>query len=91
MMKKIVLKYVKEVQEERLDKLNIELKLTDVVVNSIAKEGLDKQLGARPVKDLIEYKIIDQLTDLVLFGNLKNLKTKKTVTIEKDGDNFIIK
>ena len=91
MMKKIVLKYVKEVQEERLDKLNIELKLTDEVVNSIAKEGLDKQLGARPVKDLIEYKIIDQLTDLVLFGNLKNLKTKKTVTIEKDGDNFIIK
>ena len=91
MMKKIVLKYVKEVQEERLDKLNIQVKLTDDVVDSIAKDGLAKQLGARPVKDLIEYKIIDQLTDLVLFGALKNLKAKKTVTVEKQGDNFVIK
>lgn len=34
------------------------------------------------MKDYIESKIIDPLTDLILFGDLKNLKKEKIVSVE---------
>lgn len=80
-MTQIVNKYVAEIQETRLNKLKIKLELSDEVVGYLAKMGLEKNLGARPVKDYIESKIIDELTDEVLFGKLKNLNEFKTVKI----------
>lgn len=80
-LEKIVHKYVSEVQRERLDKLNIELKLSKDAVNKLVEVGLSKQLGARPIKEEVENKVIEQLTDQVLFGNLKGLKAKKVVTV----------
>lgn len=90
-MTQIVNKYVAEIQETRLNKLKIKLELSDEVVNYLAKMGLEKNLGARPVKDYIESKIIDELTDEVLFGKLKNLNEFKTVKIILKEDKIHLK
>lgn len=91
-LNKIVNKYIKEVQVERLNKLNIELKLSPKAVSRLVSIGLTKQLGARPIKDEVENKIIDQLSELVLFGKLKGLKKMTTVDVDLDkNNNFILK
>jgi ATP-dependent Clp protease ATP-binding subunit ClpA len=90
-MNKIVDKYIHEIQEERLDKLNVKLVLSAEVKDKIAKVGLSKNLGARPVKDYIENDIIDPLTTLILFGPLKGIKKQKEVKIVLENDKIILK
>lgn len=91
-LNKIVNKYIKEVQIERLNKLNISLELSSKVVDKLVSLGLTKQLGARPIREEVESKIIDQLTELVLFGKLKGLKKMTTVTVDLDKNgNFSLK
>lgn len=89
MMVKIVHKYVAEIQEERLTKIKIKLELSDAVAQYLAGIGISKNLGARPIKDLIESQVIDPLTDLILFGKLKNLSRNKTVKVDMDENNEI--
>ena len=79
LLKKIVDKHLAEVQKERLDKLHVKLTITDQVREKIAQFGLDKQLGARPVRDHFEDQIVEQLKDLILFGELKGLKKDRQV------------
>jgi ATP-dependent Clp protease ATP-binding subunit ClpA len=80
-MEKIVVKNLNEIQKERLDKLNIKLDLDKETIERIAQIGEEKQLGARPVKEFMENEIMEPLTDMVLFGKLKNLKTMTTVKV----------
>ena len=84
LMIRIVKKYIEEIQEERLNKLKIKLKLSSDVQDKIAELGLSRNLGARPVKDFIENEIVEPLSDLILFGNLKGLKREKTVQVVLD-------
>lgn len=90
-MKQIVNKYVQEIQEARLNKLKIKLELAPEVVDKLADLGISRNLGARPVKDYIESKIIDNLTDEVLFGKLKKLKKEKVVTAVLVDDKITLK
>lgn len=85
-LKLIINKYINEIQLERLNKLNIQLKLENPVVDKIANIGLEKGLGARPIKEFIESSIIDNLTDEVLFGKLKNLHKKTDVLVVLEDD-----
>jgi ATP-dependent Clp protease ATP-binding subunit ClpA len=89
-LEKIVLKYMKEVQIERLDKIKVKLSLSKEALNQLIELGLSKQLGARPIKDAIEDKIIEQLTPLVLFGKLKGLKSEKEVLVKYKDSKFIL-
>lgn len=88
---KIVYKYVSDIQKDRLDKLKIKLDLSTEVANKISELGLKKDLGARPIKDYIENQIVEPLTDLVLFGKLKNLTKEKIVKVVLDGDQIKLK
>lgn len=81
-MKQIVMKYINEIQEERLNSKKIELVLSDEAVSFLAQKGLDKDLGARPVKDFIESHIMDELSDEILFGKLKNINKIKKVKVD---------
>jgi ATP-dependent Clp protease ATP-binding subunit ClpA len=89
-MDQIVLKYIREIQLERLDKLKIKLELSDKAISKLSEIGLSKNLGARPVKDAIESQVIDPLTDLVLFGKLKKLSHVKTVEVDFVSDKFVL-
>jgi ATP-dependent Clp protease ATP-binding subunit ClpA len=91
MMARIVDKFVTDIQVERLDKLKLKLVLTSQAKDKLIQLGLNKKLGARPVKDEMENSIIDPLTDLVLFGSLKNNKKEKIVKVDVSSDAFVLK
>lgn len=89
-LEKIVLKYIDEIQKERLDKLHIKLSLSKEALNQLVELGLSKQLGARPIKDSIENNIVEQLTPLVLFGKLKGLKQTEEISVQFKDSKFIL-
>ena len=66
----IVKKFIKELNT-KLAARKIKLKLTKEVVKYLAEKGFDPQLGARPMKRLIQKEIKDPLADEILFGKLK--------------------
>lgn len=88
---KIVHKYLEDIQKDRLNKLKIKLDLSPEAAEKIAELGIKKNLGARPIKDYIENEIVEPLTDLILFGKLKNLSKEKNVKIILDGDKIKLK
>lgn len=72
-------KIVQEIVEKFISQLNKELKgkkitlhVSDEALRHIAKEGYDKELGARPLERYIQEHIQNRLTDEILFGNLTN-------------------
>ena len=67
----IVDKFLTKLQAQ-LDKRNVEIGLSKKVINWIAKNGYDKEMGARPMERFISQNIKKPLVDKLLFGNLKS-------------------
>ena len=51
---------------KRLDEKSIELKLMPAVYDYLAKEGYNPQYGARPLKRLIQTKILTPVANLLI-------------------------
>ena len=83
-VKQIVGLQITDVKKRLLDK-NINLKITDAVIDFLAKEGYDPHYGARPVKRVIQNRILNQLAKLII---TKNLSSNDTVTVNVKGKNF---
>ena len=56
---------------ERLAKKKIMMKITERVRDFIAKKGFDNNLGARPLKRVIQKKILDPLSLKIVSGEIK--------------------
>ena len=69
-----VLKRVKEAH-------GIHLKITDELLEFLAKKGYDKKYGARGIRRAVEHNVEDLLAEEFLRGKLKN---NKTITIKED-------
>ena len=54
----------------RLNEQNIKISFSDDVINQLVKEGYNEKYGARPLKRLIETKIGDKISELILDGEL---------------------
>ena len=67
----IVDKFLTKLQAQ-LDKRNVEIVVTKAVINWIADNGYDKEMGARPMERFISKNIKKPLVDKLLFGNLKS-------------------
>jgi ATP-dependent Clp protease ATP-binding subunit ClpA len=67
----IVDKFLTKLQAQ-LDKRNVEIIVSDNVINWIADNGYDKEMGARPMERFISKNIKKPLVDKLLFGNLKS-------------------
>jgi len=65
----IVDKFLTKLQAQ-LDARNVELIYSKKVLNWIAENGYNKEMGARPMERFITNKIKKPLVDKVLFGNL---------------------
>jgi len=65
----IVDKFLTKLQAQ-LDARNVELIYSKKVLNWIAKNGYNKEMGARPMERFITNKIKKPLVDKVLFGEL---------------------
>ena len=67
----IVDKFLTKLQAQ-LDKRNVEIQVTKKVIEWIADNGYDKEMGARPMERFISQNIKKPLVDKLLFGNLKS-------------------
>jgi len=83
----IVDKFLTKLQAQ-LDKRNVEIVVSNKVVNWIAENGYDKEMGARPMERFISQNIKKPLVDKLLFGNLKGGGLIK-VDIEKGELKFL--
>lgn len=68
----------------RMKENNIEIKIDKSVKELIAKEGIDKAYGARPLRRTIQSKLEDKLAEAILDGKLK-VGVKATIS-SKDGE-----
>lgn len=61
-----------DILSKRLNKNNIEIKITEDALDYIAQLGYDPQFGARPIKRIIQKKVMNQLSKEILGGNIQN-------------------
>ena len=64
-------------------KNQVELEFTDYLLELLADQGFDPQLGARPLKRLIQKQIVNTLSKKLLSGEIDN--TKKVLVDAFDG------
>ena len=69
-IKKIVELELEKVQK-RLDNKKIGLKVTESAKNYLAEKGFDQNLGARPLKRVIQREVLDPLSLKIVSGLLK--------------------
>jgi ATP-dependent Clp protease ATP-binding subunit ClpB len=71
---------------KRLREKEIEVTFTDKVKQMLVEQGYDPAFGARPLKRLIQTKILDELAMLIIEGKAKN-----RLTIDFAKDKIVIK
>ena len=69
--------------EKRLNAQNITLDVDEKVKELIAKKGVDKNYGARPLKRAIQSMLEDKIAEEMLDGVVKQGK-KNVATVEDD-------
>ncbi len=79
---------LKEVIERMKNNNNIEIKIDKTVKELIAKKGIDKAYGARPLRRTIQNEVEDRLAEEILDGNLK--VGEKAKIVAKD-DKVLVK
>jgi len=85
-MNKIVLIQM-EIIVKRLAEREITLLWDDAVIELLAKQGYDPLFGARPLKRLIQQKVVNLLSSAILHSDIQS---KQTVQLNIDKDNKII-
>lgn len=83
-MEKIVAIQLKSV-EERLKEKQMQLKVNPDVITYLATEGYDPLFGARPLKRLIQNKIVSLISNAILKGEIQNHKTIELL-MKKDSE-----
>ena len=81
-IKKIVDIMIKDL-EKKLERLNLNLEITDEAKEFIGKEGFDPSFGARPLERAIRKLVEDQLSEEMLKGNISR---NDTILIGFDGE-----
>lgn len=74
--------------EARLKENDITVEFTDAAVEKIAKAGFDPTYGARPLRRAIQNHLEDMLSEKIIDGDVKN---GDSITVDADGDSFIVK
>jgi ATP-dependent Clp protease ATP-binding subunit ClpC len=78
---------MKEVQEQLTEK-EITLDLSDAARDYLSEEGYDEVFGARPLRRLIQDKIEDQLSDMILQDKIH---AGETALADVDDDDIVIR
>ncbi|MDP3955937.1 MAG: AAA family ATPase [bacterium] len=93
LLKPEVIKNIVDIQlshiHARLLEKGIDVRITESAKELLAKDGYDKQYGARPLKRLIQSKILNPVAEMMI---AKSFKDKSTVLVdEKDGQIVVSK
>lgn len=75
-----------DIVKDRLAQKEIKLNLTPAVITHLAKEGYSPQYGARPLKRLIQTKILTPIASLMVS---KGLSKGGTVSVDMKGQEFV--
>jgi ATP-dependent Clp protease ATP-binding subunit ClpA len=84
-MRKIVNKFINELNELLLDK-HLRLKLTEKAVDELVNNGFDNKMGARPLQRKINESIKVPLSKKILF---ENIITGATIVVDYVEDKFV--
>lgn len=84
-IKGVVDKFVTELQVQ-LDDKRVVLQLNDDARQWLAEQGYDQQMGARPMKRLIQEKIKKPLAEMILFGDLAEEGGEVEISVDADGE-----
>ncbi|VAW30071.1 ClpB protein [hydrothermal vent metagenome] len=74
--------------QEMLAKNNLKLEITDEAVNKLAVMGYDPQFGARPLKRVIQREVLNELSKMILAGEVN---AEKPIRIDVEGERFVFK
>jgi len=74
--------------EKMLTGNGIYLEFADSAIDFIAKEGYDPQFGARPVKRVIQRRVLNHLSKAILS---KSVNKHKPIIVEREGDELVFK
>ena len=69
--------------EKRLSQKEIAIKISEKAKEFLVKEGLDSNLGARPLKRVIQRMILDPLSIKIVTGEIS--EGSRVLIDEKDG------
>ena len=73
--------------EQRLEKQNLRLQVTDAALDWLAEKGFDINYGARPLKRVIERSVVDPLALKILAGEILPGQTV-VVDVAPDGSSL---
>jgi ATP-dependent Clp protease ATP-binding subunit ClpC len=85
-IKDIVDLEIKKVNERLADR-TMSLTLTDAARSYLAEQGFDPDYGARPLRRLITNKVEDQLSDVILAGDIK---LGSSIQVDYDQENDML-
>jgi len=83
-MRKIVAKYLVEINDLLLDK-NLKINLTETAVGELVKQGFNPKMGARPLQRKINEEIKVPLSKKILFESITH---NSTITVDFQGSEF---
>ena len=84
-IKQIIELMLKQVQD-RLKQQKIDIKIDDSVKELIAKQGINKSFGARPLRRTIQNLVEDSLAEAILEG-----KTEKDIILTVENEKVVVK
>ncbi|WP_370277846.1 ATP-dependent Clp protease ATP-binding subunit ClpA [Pontibacterium sp.] len=84
-IKGVVDKFLTELQVQ-LDDKQVVLHMDDAARGWFAEHGYDQQMGARPMKRLIQEKLKKPLAEMILFGELAEEGGDVAITVGEDGE-----
>jgi ATP-dependent Clp protease ATP-binding subunit ClpC len=73
---------------KRLEEHEIDLRATDEARDKLASEGYDPEMGARPLRRVIQSKVEDKLSDALLAGTFES---GDTVVVDVDDEEIILR
>jgi ATP-dependent Clp protease ATP-binding subunit ClpC len=71
-----------------LEEHEIDLRATDSARDKLAEEGYDPEMGARPLRRVIQNKVEDKLSDALLAGTFES---GDTVVVDVDDEEIILR
>jgi ATP-dependent Clp protease ATP-binding subunit ClpB len=75
--------------QEQLEDMGIKLLADKKVLNTLAEMGYDTQLGARPLKRVMQKRILNELSKELLAGTIQRDSTIRVVLDEFDRISFV--
>ena len=78
-IKKIVVKFTEDLKNTLMEKHNINLTLSEPVIEYLAEQGYDKKMGARPLARKIDELVRVPLSKKILFERIKNAQITATM------------